>query len=278
MGLIVTFPHLDFFRSYFVTLVFSLVNLVLSLPLHRSLSTRMCSVTPSCHLVSHGLSRRNALRRCRSTKATPRVQVGQTSSRNITFHLGSAEEHTVFEAKLVGILLRLQLIRTHPTGKVSYAIGVDNQAAIKALASGLDKPGHYIAAEVLNTAARLRKTKGKKYSLTIRWTALTAGHSKIPGNEAVDAKAKKVEEGLTTSTPELPKLLKKPLKISKSAAKQRLQNHIKTRWKKEWEASPCQDKIKHIDPNLPSHKYIELISTRISNKQIHRVVICPARC
>jgi hypothetical protein len=44
----------------------------------------VCSVTPSCHLVSHGLSRHNALRRCRSTKATPRVQVRQTSSRNVT--------------------------------------------------------------------------------------------------------------------------------------------------------------------------------------------------
>jgi hypothetical protein len=44
----------------------------------------VCSVTPSCHLVSHGLSRRNALHHCRSTKATPRVQVGQTSSRNVT--------------------------------------------------------------------------------------------------------------------------------------------------------------------------------------------------
>jgi hypothetical protein len=83
MGLIITFPHLDFFISYIVTLV-SLVNLVLSLPLRRSLSTRMCSVTPSCYLVSHGLSRHNALRRSRSTKATPRVQVGQMSSRNVT--------------------------------------------------------------------------------------------------------------------------------------------------------------------------------------------------
>jgi hypothetical protein len=84
MGLIVTFPHLDFLDILLLLLWLSLVNLVLSLPLRRSLSTRVCSVTPSCYLVSHGLSRRNALRRSRSTKATPRVQVGQTSSRNVT--------------------------------------------------------------------------------------------------------------------------------------------------------------------------------------------------
>jgi hypothetical protein len=110
MGLIVTFPHLDFFRSYFVTLVFSLVNLVLSLPLRRSLSTRMCSVTPSCHLVSHGLSRRNALRRCRSTKATPRVQVGQTSSRNITL---SQDPFFAFLDLLSRFEPRTVLVQTH---------------------------------------------------------------------------------------------------------------------------------------------------------------------
>jgi hypothetical protein len=45
----------------------------------------MCALShPLVYLVSHGLLRHNALRRCRSTKATPRVQVGQTSSRNVT--------------------------------------------------------------------------------------------------------------------------------------------------------------------------------------------------
>jgi hypothetical protein len=67
MGLIVTFPHLDFLDPTLVSLGLSLVNLVLSLPLRRSLSTRVCSVTPSCYQVSHGLSRRDVLRRRRST-------------------------------------------------------------------------------------------------------------------------------------------------------------------------------------------------------------------
>ena len=101
------------------------------------------------------------------------------------YHLSSSKEHTVFGAELVGILLRLQLIKGHPKGNLSYVIGVDNQAAIKALTSGLNKSGHYIMAEALNAVEGLKKTMGKKYTLTIRWMA---GHSNIPGNKKVNAK------------------------------------------------------------------------------------------
>jgi hypothetical protein len=80
------------------------VNLVFSLPLRRSLSTRVCSVTPSCHLISHGLLRRNALRCCRSTKATPRVQVGQTSSRNVTTRKFRAIQSSSADGLIVSLL------------------------------------------------------------------------------------------------------------------------------------------------------------------------------
>jgi hypothetical protein len=44
-------------------------------------------------------------------------------------------------------------------------------------------------------AQQLRNTQGRKFALTIRWTA---GHSNIPGNEAVDKEAKKAAEGHTS--------------------------------------------------------------------------------
>jgi ribonuclease HI len=55
------------------------------------------------------------------------------------FHLGSADKHMVFEAELAGILMGLYLIETNPKGNISYAIGVDNQVAIKALTSKFNK-------------------------------------------------------------------------------------------------------------------------------------------
>ena len=179
------------------------------------------------------------------------------------YHLGKAEDHTVFEAELVGILLGLKLIEKYNAGNLTYAIGVDNQAAIKALASKLNKPGHYLAAEVLREAERLRKTAGKKYALTIRWTA---GHSGIRGNEEVDAEAKKAAEGHTFAAANLPKIRKKTLKKSKSVGRQRQQETIKEKWRKEWASSPRYERLKHIDPSLPSRKFVELIS----NKKVHR--------
>jgi hypothetical protein len=80
-------------------------------------------------------------------------------SKTLQYHLGSADEHTVFEAELVGILMRLHLIETNPKGNVSYMIGVDNQAAIKVLASKFNKPGQYLAAEALKAAAHLLKNE-----------------------------------------------------------------------------------------------------------------------
>jgi hypothetical protein len=34
----------------------------------------------------------------------------------------------------------------------------------------------------------------------------------------------------------------------------------KARWRQDWTGSPCYTKFKHIDPSLPSHKFIRLIS------------------
>ena len=81
--------------------------------------------------------------------------------KSLRYHLGTASEHTVFEAELVGILMGLHLIEKAPKGSNAYAIGADNQAAIKALSSKFNKPGHYLASEAYKTAERIRKARGK---------------------------------------------------------------------------------------------------------------------
>ena len=102
----------------------------------------------------------------------------------------------------------------------------------------------------------------KKFSLTIRWTA---GHAGISGNEEADEEAKKAAEGTTSDATHLPKLLRKKLKYSKSAAIQDENLIRKERWARDWAASPRHAKFKHIDASLPSRKFIKLISnTKIS--------------
>lgn len=73
------------------------------------------------------------------------------------YHLGAMKEHTVFKVEPIGLLLGL--IKTHPMGNFSFSLGIDNQAAIKALSSKLNKLGHHIVAKFLNALAKLRKNK-----------------------------------------------------------------------------------------------------------------------
>ena len=175
----------------------------------------------------------------------------------LRYHLGPISEHTVYEAELIGIIMGLHLIETEPKTNITYAIGIDNQAAIKALSSKFSKPGQYLAAEAFKLAAKLRKSKGKKYSLTLRWTA---GHTGIPGNEEADEEAKKAAEGMSSDEQQLPKLLRKTLKRSKSAAIQKEGDVRMERWRREWRESTRADKFKHIDSSLPSRRFIKLIS------------------
>ena len=63
----------------------------------------------------------------------------------LRYRLGTIEEHTVFEAEVVGILLRLHLIKTEVARNAAITMGIDNQAILKALKSRLNKAGHHLA-------------------------------------------------------------------------------------------------------------------------------------
>ncbi len=89
----------------------------------------------------------------------------------------------------------------------------------------------------------------------------------IEGNEQADKEAKAAAEGKTSPARELPKTLKKPRTLNKSAAKQHFKSALKNIWSKEWSDSPRADKAKCIDPTLPSNKFLKLISeTDLSRK------------
>ena len=94
----------------------------------------------------------------------------------------------------------------------------------------------------------------------------TAGHCSIEGNEDVDKEAKKAAKGHTSAVSNLPKMLRRTLKKSKSVGRQHQQEIIKEKWRREWTNSPRYERLKHIDSSLPLRKFVELIS----NKKIHR--------
>ncbi len=194
-------------------------------------------------------------------------------TRKLHYHLGPSSQHTVHEAELVGLLMGLHLIKTDGNRKTSYALGADNQAALSALNTVKATTGQYIADEILETAAKIKKSRDSaKYSLKIRWTA---GHVGIEGNEEVDGEAKKAAEGLTSDKKALPPLLRKPTRHNRSALRQQRKDKLKVRWKQEWSVSTRANKLKAIDPSLPSNKYLKLINddrlTRVDRSRIYQL-------
>jgi len=61
----------------------------------------------------------------------------------------------VQEAELVGLLLGIHLIKTERKGKTSFALGMDNQVAIKTLTTDLVTPGQQIVLDFLKMATSI---------------------------------------------------------------------------------------------------------------------------
>jgi hypothetical protein len=164
------------------------------------------------------------------------------------------------------MLLGLHLIKTEKK-HTRYTLGVNNQAAITAVATPSNKLGHYLAEHIVSAASKIQKTNGRaNFLLTLRWTA---GHINIGSNELADKEAKRASEGETSDLKALLKLLRKPLKYNKSTVNQVYKMKIKTAWHKDWQRSPHTQRTKLIDPSLLSNKFLKLISdSDISRKGV----------
>ena len=179
----------------------------------------------------------------------------------LLYHLRTNAEHTVHEAELVGLLLGIHMLNSSKHRKAVAMIGVDNQAAIKALASDLRSPGHHLAREALHIANTIDKAKKKnmknRMMLTIHWTV---GHEGIVGNELVDIEAKEAAKGHTLNTKHLPCYLRKPLLINLSAVKKAHSNELKKEWKEDWRNSKRGKVVLRIDKSTLSGKFLKSIS------------------
>ena len=201
-------------------------------------------------------------------------QVGATAilkregnpDRMLKFHLGTTRQHTVYEAELVGMIMGLHLIKTERRNKTKCALNVDNQAALVAIKSKMNKSRHYLAAEVHNIAKKLKKNgRGRRFKITFRWTA---GHAGITGNEDADKEAKLVAEGECSDRADLPTCLRKQLGHSLSAARQAHNDKLKYRWAAHWAQSPWYHRLNLEDMLTPySQTFLKYISSKkISQK------------
>ena len=74
------------------------------------------------------------------------------------FKLGTAEEHTIYEAELVGIILALYLL-TSIIHQITHLviISLNNQAAIRALTNQTAKPSHSLLDLIIAAVEKLQE-------------------------------------------------------------------------------------------------------------------------
>lgn len=105
---------------------------------------------------------------------------GKRRIREIRFYLGSADKYTVYEGEVVGMILAVKLLWDEKLKRGgrrrTMALGVDNQAAIRATGASQSKPGHclmdFFHDDLHNLLLYYNNDK-----LIIRWSA---GHIGIP--------------------------------------------------------------------------------------------------
>jgi ribonuclease HI len=189
-----------------------------------------------------------------------------SSTAMLRYHLGTIQQHTVYESEAVGLLLAAQLLLEEQDIVKPVSIFVDNQATIKSSDVFQTKPGHYLIDLFHTNARRMLKTHHlNKCDLTLCWIS---GHSGIEGNEKADEEAR-----LASTRPEhnsadhlLPDPLNKgPLPLSVPASLQSQRETTKVRWTTKLSESPCLLHMNRIDPKLPSSSYLKL--TALMNKR-----------
>ena len=180
--------------------------------------------------------------------------------RILKLHLGTTEQHTVYEAELVGMVMGLYLIKTEKRNKAKCVINVDNQAALTAITTQMNRSGQHLAAEIQKLARQLtERTGNRRFKLTFRWSA---GHVGIKGNEDADKEAKMAANGESSDKSVLPTCLRKKIGFSLSAIRQARNENLKIRWTTNWIKSPRFQRFRFKDLLTPySQKYLTYINS-----------------
>ncbi|OBZ78310.1 hypothetical protein A0H81_02657 [Grifola frondosa] len=154
---------------------------------------------------------------------------GNPGYKVLRFHLGSSDDHSVYEAEVVGLLLGTELLKTERSLE-GASIAADNKSSIQATKLRRPAPAHYLL-DSLHKHLRALGRKHHEAKVTIRWVP---GHMDLEGNETADLKVKCAARGDTSPIEDLPDILRDGL--PRSATKMRqvfltdLQGKAKTAW------------------------------------------------
>ena len=167
--------------------------------------------------------------------------------RSLKKYLGPKTKHNTYEAEAAGALLATWILRNSPEviGK-QVSLYIDNQSLVTALAGTKANSGQYLLNETSFMANEL------PCKLTIRWIS---SHSEVKGNEAADKLAKEAAGGRSSSSADLPHLLRSSLPISASATKQEYNVELNKKWQAIWANSPRKNRFTQLDPEFPFNNF-----------------------
>ena len=167
----------------------------------------------------------------RKVGASAVLYVNDTKVASLWYHLGAASKHTIFEAKLVGMILAAHLLNTNEDLPLPASIFVDNQAAILVSERPTTKPGHYLSIRFREIIQELHnRCCITKEDVSLHWIV---GHRNIIGNEEADKEAKEAATNKNSVTPadHLLTALKAKLPFSMSALKQKHKEDLFSSWR-----------------------------------------------
>ncbi|PPQ86894.1 hypothetical protein CVT24_000283 [Panaeolus cyanescens] len=169
-----------------------------------------------------------------------------------TLRIGETDEHTVYEAELMGITLAMEIAQEHRfKGKIH--IGLDNQAVLTTIKTRSPK----FAQKMWEDLGRLIKTYLKRdptNEVEFRWTP---GHEGFEGNERADGAARGAAEeerrmGGEEEEEEEGWEDGRMVPISRAATRQRLMKEIGEKRRDMWKNSTRYDRMQGFDDTMPS--------------------------
>ncbi|PPQ99975.1 hypothetical protein CVT24_009556 [Panaeolus cyanescens] len=206
-------------------------------------------------------------------------------------HLGTMDQHSTYEAELVGILLAFWLLITeagHILGRQPISIYTDNQSVISALTSGSRGPAEYIKDEIARLCDKYFP-RHLTHRVTVKWIS---AHSEVPRNEKIDFEAKQASLGISSDRQHLPRLLRAPLPTSISALRQILKRETGVKSEEIWRQSPRWERFANFEDNysfrnfhdiadsIDRHKATLLVKIRTDhfplNAYLHKRKIIPS--
>ena len=155
------------------------------------------------------------------------LKVGQ-EPQVLTYHLGTLEDHTTYEAEAIRLSLALHMIQMEGHAR-SASIRLNNQAVIQSLQYHKPRPSQYIINYLLHQIKDvLQHATDLDFVMSIVWVK---GHIDVEGNELVDKAVKVAAVGTSSQEASLPPDWATPtLPASVSAWKQAYKMALHKQW------------------------------------------------